>query len=138
VALLAASVAACVTGPRSWVGFRLPEGDVDRGRAVFVEMRCHACHEVAGTALPRPVAEPAVPVKLGGVVWSYRTDGELVTAIVNPSHRITAGRGDGAVRSGGLSRMGDFGDTMTVRQLVDVVAFLQSRYDVQPPISAAQ
>ena len=138
VALLAAAAAACVTGPRSSSGFRLPEGDVARGRAVFVEMRCHACHEVAGTEMPRPVAEPAVPVRLGGVVPSYRTDGDLVTAIINPSHRITGGKDEGVVTSGGRSRMGDFSEVMTVRQLVDVVAFLQSRYDVQPPVPAAQ
>jgi hypothetical protein len=29
--------------------------------------------------------------------------------------------------------MGDFSETMTVRQLVDLVAFLQSRYEVRPP-----
>jgi hypothetical protein len=138
VALLAASVAACVTGPRSSSGFRLPAGDAARGRAVFVEMRCHTCHEVAGTELPKPVAEPAVPVRLGGVVPAYRTDGELVTAIINPSHRITGGEDERLVTSGKLSRMGDFSEAMTVRQLVDVVAFLQSRYDVQPPVAAAQ
>jgi hypothetical protein len=88
--------------------------------------------------MPRPVAEPAVPVRLGGVVPAYRTDGDLVTAIINPSHRITGRRDEAAVTSGGLSRMGDFSETMTVRQLVDVVAFLQSRYDVQPPVPAAQ
>jgi hypothetical protein len=138
VALLAASVAACVTSPRSSSGFRLPQGDAAKGRAVFVEMRCHACHEVVGTELPKPVAEPQVPVRLGGVVPAYRTDGELVTAIINPSHRITRGQDKRLVTSGGLSRMGDFGEIMTVRELVDLVAFLQSRYDVQPPVPAAQ
>lgn len=138
VALLAASVAACVTTPRSSSGFRLPEGDPVKGRAVFVELRCHSCHEVTGLDLPKPVAEPAIPVKLGGVVPTYRTDGDLVTAIINPSHRITGGRDNRLVTSGELSRMGDFGEVMTIRQLVDVVAFLQSRYDVQPPVPAAQ
>jgi hypothetical protein len=137
-ALLAACVAACATGPRSSSGFRLPEGDAARGRAAFVEMRCHACHEVAGTDLPRPVVEPPVPVRLGGVVPGYRTDGDLVTAIINPSHRIAGGRDNPLVATGKRSRMGDFGEVMTVRQLVDVVAFLQSRYDVQPPVPAAQ
>jgi hypothetical protein len=101
-------------------------------------MRCHACHEVVGAELPNPVAEPQVPVRLGGVVPAYRTDGELVTAIINPSHRITGGQDKRLVTSGGLSRMGDFGEVMTVRELVDLVAFLQSRYDVQPPVPAAQ
>jgi len=138
VAVLAAALAACVTSPRSSVGFRLPQGDVVQGRVAFTELRCHACHQVRGVSLPSPTADPAVPVKLGGVVPVYRTDGELVTAIINPSHRLTGGYDKSLVGSGGLSRMGDFTEAMTVRQLVDVVAFLQSQYDVQPPVPAAQ
>jgi hypothetical protein len=137
VVLLAAAVAACVTSPRSSAGFRLPEGDVENGRVAFSELRCIACHEVVGVSLPLPTAEPPVAVKLGGVVDAYRTDGELVTAITNPSHRIARGYGEGAVRSGDLSRMGDYSEAMTVRQLIDLVAFLQSRYEVQPPLPAA-
>jgi hypothetical protein len=33
--------------------------------------------------------------------------------------------------------MGDYSEAMTVRQLIDLVAFLQSRYEVQPPLPAA-
>jgi hypothetical protein len=29
--------------------------------------------------------------------------------------------------------MGDFADAMTVRQLIDLVAFLQAHYEVVPP-----
>jgi hypothetical protein len=138
VALLATALAACVTSSRSPAGFRLPPGDVARGREAFTELRCHACHRVAGLDLPDPTADPAVPVELGGVVPAVKTDGELVTAIINPSHRLTGGQDQRMVVSGGLSRMGDFTEAMTVRQLVDLVAFLQSRYDVQPPVAAAQ
>jgi hypothetical protein len=138
VALLPAALVACVTSPRSSVGFRLPQGDAARGRVAFSELQCHACHQVAGVDLPAPTADPVVPVKLGGVVPAYRTDGELVTAIIHPSHRVTRRHDESAVRSGGLSRMGDFTEAMTVRQLVDLVAFLQSEYDVQPPVPAAQ
>ena len=66
-------------------------------------------------------------VVLGGDRLSERTDGELITAIVNPSHGVPQGRRAGLVRSGHLSRMGDFGEAMTVRQLIDIVAFLHSR-----------
>jgi hypothetical protein len=137
VALFATALAACVTTSRSPAGFRLPPGDVGRGRAAFTELRCHACHRVPGLDFPGPTADPAVPVELGGVVPAIKTDGELVTAIINPSHRLTGGRDNRLVVSGGLSRMGDFTEAMTVRQLVDLVAFLQSRYDVQPPVPAA-
>jgi L-cysteine S-thiosulfotransferase len=134
VVLLAAAAAACVTTPRSSAGFRLPEGDVQKGRVVFSELRCNACHQVAGAGLVAPTADPPVAVTLGGVVDAYRTDGELVTAIINPSHRVPREYAAAVVRSGTLSRMGDFSEAMTVRQLADLVAFLQSRYDVQPPV----
>jgi hypothetical protein len=138
VALLAATLTACASSPRSSAGFRLPPGDVAQGRASFAELRCNACHQVSGVDLPAPIAAHAVPVRLGGVVPAYRTDGELVTAIINPSHRLTGGYDERLVSSGGLSRMGDFSEALTVRQLVDIVAFLQSTYEVQPPAPAAQ
>jgi hypothetical protein len=136
-ALPAAALAACVASSTSPAGFRLPPGDAARGRAAFAELRCHSCHRVPGMDFPAPTAEPAVPVHLGGVVPAVKTDGELVAAIIHPSHRLTGTRDRRMVESGGLSRMGDFTDAMTVRQLVDVVAFLQSRYEVQPPVAHA-
>jgi hypothetical protein len=55
------------------------------------------------------------------------------------SYRTKAGGTDRSlVTSGGLSRMGDFSEAMTVRLLVDVVAFLQSRYDVQAPVALSR
>jgi hypothetical protein len=39
--------------------------------------------------------------------------------------------------SGRLSRMGDFTDAMTLREMIDVVAFLQSTYEEIPPPAAA-
>jgi mono/diheme cytochrome c family protein len=111
-------------------GFRLPHGDAVRGQAVFTEMRCHACHEVPGANLPAPVADPPVRVALGGVVSLAPTEGELVAAIVHPSSRLAIPARGGLVRSGGLSRMGDFTEALSARDLVDLVAFLQTRYDV--------
>jgi hypothetical protein len=52
----------------------------------------------------------------------------LATAMVSPSHELSA-RLDEAVRGqlvGVLSPMGDFSHTMTVRQLVDLHAYLRS------------
>jgi sulfur-oxidizing protein SoxX len=57
----------------------------------------------------------------------------LVAAIVDPSHRLALGYERHQVASGKLSRMGDFGDSMTVRELTDLVAFIQSRYEVESP-----
>ena len=34
--------------PRSSAGFRLPDGDVERGKAAFLELKCYTCHTVSG------------------------------------------------------------------------------------------
>jgi hypothetical protein len=86
-------------------------------------------------AFAAPVADPPVPVVLGGVVSQARSDGDLVAAIIDPSYRLTGHHPTTSVRSGALSRMGDFSEAMTARQLIDLVAFLQSTYDVQPPVA---
>lgn len=132
---LAALLTACVPGRKSAAGFHLPGGDIDRGKLAFTELKCHACHEVAGVALPTPVAEPRVPVALGGIVPQSRTDGELVASIVDPSHHLVPGYDLDLVRTGSLSRMGDFSESMSVRQLIDLVAFLHSTYEVRPPVA---
>ena len=132
LALIAVGLAGCGTGRKGSAGFRLPDGDPVKGRAVFVAYRCYACHRVAGETLPLPVADPPVPLRLGGQVTTSRTDGELVSSIIFPSHRILGGPSS-AVQAGSLSRMGDFTETMTVRELIDLVAFLQSRYKEVPP-----
>jgi len=132
LSLLVMGAAACAPTRKSAAGFHLPDGDPQRGRQVFVDLRCHACHQVTGMDdLPAPLTEP--PVVLGGVVYRVFTDGELTAAIVDPSHRLAPPYPAAAVTSGKLSRMGDQNEQMTVRQLVDVVAFLQSRYDVREP-----
>ncbi len=125
---------ACDSGPRSPIGFRLPEGDIEQGKAAFLELQCHTCHQVAGLDLPAPTAEPPVPVVLGGEVFEVRTDGYLLTSIIHPSHKIAQGyHKEQMTTSTGESRMPDHSDVMTVRQLIDLVAFLQSTYNVIPP-----
>jgi sulfur-oxidizing protein SoxX len=134
---MAATLALCgCEAPRkSAAGFHLPDGDPVRGRAAFVELRCHACHSVAGVAdLPKPVADPPLPFALGGPSAVVRTDGEMVTAILEPSHRITMAS-PASVQAGRLSRMGDFTEAMTVRQLIDLVAFVHAHTEVKSMVA---
>ncbi len=49
---------------------------------------------------------------------------ELAESIIAPSHRISAEVQ--LASEGNLSPMGDFTETMTVRQLIDLVAYLKS------------
>ena len=134
-AVLVTALGALSCGPpqKSSAGFHLPDGDPVAGQAAFVDLKCNACHRVAGVDLPAPVADPVVPVSLGGRTPRARTDGELVGAIVDPSHKLAPGYPKANLKSGDLSRMGDFSDVMTVRQLIDIVGFLQAHYEVVPP-----
>lgn len=123
----------CEAPAKSPAGFRLPHGDPALGRQVVLDMKCHVCHRVDGGGFPAPTAEPPVPILLGGQVAYAKTDGELVTSIINPSHKIAPAMRTEQVKSGDLSRMPAYGEHMTVRQMVDLVAFLQLRYTVIRP-----
>src|SRR5579872_5746018 len=128
IAVLAVASAACSSGRHSASAFRLPpDGDVERGKAAFVALGCNSRHEVAGVDLPRPTVQPPVPVTLGGTVDSKLSDGYLVTSIIYPSYELAPYPKD-QITTGGQSRMPHYADRMTVRQLADIVAFLQSRY----------
>jgi len=131
LAMLLALSTACTSGRHSSAGFRLPDGgDIERGKAAFVALQCNTCHEVEGVDLPRPTVQPPVPVALGGPVTQVITDGYLVTSIINPSYDLAFYPRD-QITVHGRSRMPDYGDKITVRQLTDLVAFLQSRYTVR-------
>lgn len=113
---------------RSAVGFRLPEGDIEKGKAAFIELKCYSCHIVDGVQLPDHVVTKHKPVAIGGPVARVKTYGELVTSIIHPSHKLSEEAKNEWAVDGKLSPMPNFNATMTVEQMIDIVAFLQSRY----------
>lgn len=132
-ALSLAGTAAC--GDRmSQVGFSLPEGSSERGREAFVYLQCHSCHTIAGADLPQEPHAPEPPfVELGGDVTQVKTYGQLVTAIINPSHKLAEGYPEEVVSENGESKMPVYNEVMTVQELIDIVAFLQPQYNVVVP-----
>ena len=113
-------------------GFRLPEGDAMAGRETFLYMHCNQCHTIKGEELPTiPGFEPFV--ELGGAVTRVKTYGELVTAVINPSHKLADGYATDLVSEDGKSKMYVYNGFMTVQELTDLVMFLQPHYDVVPP-----
>jgi hypothetical protein len=126
-------LAICLVGCAADDGqFTLPKGDAERGQEAFVKFRCFDCHLVHGINLP-PGEEPGqVMVQLGGQVDRLREYGDLVTAIINPSHRLAKGYSDNMVANDGKSRMTVYNDVMTVTQLIDIVTFLQLHYELRP------
>lgn len=134
-ALFCTMVAVTLVGAcdsRSGRGLHLPDGDMEKGKLAFVELGCPRCHEVVGVVAAAPEGEVPMIVRLGGPVRRVETYGELVTSIVNPSHGIARLYPREHVAIGDESRMKDFNDTMTVAQLIDLVAFLQSQYELLP------
>ncbi len=123
----------CTPSAKSEFGFRLPDGDADNGRATFAYMQCNQCHTVVGETFEDiPLADPPY-VELGGRVSRIKTYGELVTAIINPSHKLADGYAEETVSEDGESNMYVYNRYMTVEELTDLVSFLQSSYDVTPP-----
>lgn len=120
-------------GPKSGKGFTLPEGDVERGETAFVSLKCYSCHTVSGVKLPpAEVAEKEI-VALGGKTLRIQTYGELVTSIINPSHKVAKGFAEEPTEPSEKpkSRMVNNNDAMKVSQLIDLVKFLQSHYELE-------
>jgi mono/diheme cytochrome c family protein len=115
------------------VGFRLPDGDAEAGREAFIYMQCHQCHSIEGMALPSIPGEDPPYVELGGKVTKVKTYGELITAIIYPSHKLAPGYAKEVVSHDGESNMYVYNRHMTVQELIDIVMFLQTEYDVVIP-----
>jgi mono/diheme cytochrome c family protein len=130
-------LAGCAPDPESGWGLKLPQGDADAGKQIFVDLGCIQCHTVAGLELPAYSGEQQpVTVEIGGKVYRVRTYGELVTSITNPEHILAPNyRKQFAVeeREDAESPMPSFNERMTVAQLVDLVAFLHERYTQMQP-----
>jgi hypothetical protein len=131
--LLFLILASCDIGPNSGRGFSLPEGSVEAGRVTFVELECNSCHSVGDIERVAGREGPDINVKLGGRVGSVKTYGDLVTSVINPSHRISRGYKDQELATGNNeSKMVLYNDVMTVQQLVDLVTWLESNYEIIP------
>lgn len=115
-------------------GFVLPPGSVAQGEAAFVELQCNRCHSVKDSVQRmREGAHPQIYIQLGGEKTRVKTYGELVTSIINPSHRLARGMDPRHVDGEGESRMPRYNEVMTVQQLVDITEFLSSKYSVWAP-----
>ena len=131
VACLIVTFFGCEIGPRSGRGLRLPDGDIESGALAFRELGCPRCHNVVGGPRAPEGDRPGTIVTLGGDVTHIETHGELVTSIVNPSHETSRRYWRERVAKGDVPKMQDLNERMTVAQLIDLTAFLQSKYEVR-------
>ena len=97
-----------------------------------MELQCNACHTIPGLELEAAAQAGPVSVVLGGPVPRVKTYGDLVSSVINPSHKLTRYYADGEIVKDGESPMLVYNETMTVQQLIDLVAFVQSSYTLTP------
>jgi hypothetical protein len=131
-AVIAATLGACV--PNTALLVRFPLGNTQRGRDAFVALECNACHRIEDVAMPPHPSPSSVSVALGGHTPRIETYGDIITAIVNPSHRLARSYRTVAGRDAPSPMAAEFlNDVMTTQQLVDIAAFLRPEYEYVPP-----
>ena len=118
-------------------GFVLPAGDINAGKQHFTSLYCTDCHSLKDVAWTGATYGDYPNIQLGGDVTKLKTYGELVTSVINPSHKLSprAMSSDTLTTPDGASKMAGrcYNDIMTVQQLVDIVAFLQTEYKLVVP-----
>ncbi len=108
--------------PKGW-NFTLPKGDPAKGREVFAKLECYACHEVKGERFPAPTEQAKVGPELSQMAPLHEAE-YFAEAVLNPSVVIDKGKGYQA--PDGSSKMPEFNDSLTVKELIDLVAYLRS------------
>jgi L-cysteine S-thiosulfotransferase len=128
---LAVVISGCAYTPT--FGFPIEEGDISAGRQAFIDHRCHACHSVAGERMPALAGASSAMLELGGETVGVKSYAELVTSVIHPDHVISDRYRERQLREGaGIPLESPMPmphiENMTVRQLIDLVTFLDSKY----------
>ena len=105
--------------PAGW-SFTPPAGDAARGREVFTRLECFTCHAVSGAPFPPPSRPGPELTNVGG----HHPAGYLAESIMNPNAVIVEGRG--YADPDGRSIMPDYRDSLSLGDLIDLVAYLKS------------
>jgi putative copper resistance protein D len=105
--------------PKGWM-FTPPPGDAAKGREVFAWLECYTCHAVAGEKFPRPSkVGPAL-----SDVGHHHPAGYLLESVINPNAVIV--EAPGYTGPDGRSIMPDYRDSLSTRELIDLIAYLKS------------
>jgi hypothetical protein len=122
-------------------GFPLKAGDVIAGRQAFVDQQCHECHSVVGERMPALAGASPPILELGGETTVTRNYAELMTSIINPRHALSESYREQLLVNAQVPLESPMPmphiDNMTVRQLIDLVAFLDSKYRLRNDYDSA-
>jgi mono/diheme cytochrome c family protein len=109
--------------PVGWK-FALPGGDPVKGRQVFTDLECYKCHAIQGENLPASGGDATnVGPELTGMGGQHPAE-YFAESILAPNAVIL--EGSGYTGPDGKSVMPSYADSLSVTQLVDLVAFLKS------------
>jgi hypothetical protein len=108
--------------PKGW-RFMWPKGDPSKGREAFAKFECYACHEVKGDTLPAPNSKGNVGPELSAMGPLHEAE-YFAESLINPSAVIEKGKGYQG--PDGSSKMPEFNDSMTVKELINLAAYLRS------------
>jgi mono/diheme cytochrome c family protein len=109
--------------PSGWQ-FRIPTGDPKAGRAVFAKLECYQCHTIQGEPFPQASKEPGKSGPDLTGMGAHHPAEYFAESILNPNAVIVTGPGYTDAR--GLSIMPDYRESLSVAELIDLVAFLKS------------
>lgn len=112
--------------PKDWK-LTWPAGDAAAGRKLFIEAECHKCHEVKGETFPAVVKEKGdVGPELAQMAGLHPVE-FFAESIINPNAVIDHdAKEKGYVGTDGKSKMPDYNDTFTVRQIADLTSYMTS------------
>ena len=114
------------TVPAGW-RFKLPEGDARAGEAVFRKLECSSCHRVAGHSFAPAGAEAKQIGPLLTAAHAALPPEYIAHRLISYDRFLAEGLYKATwSRSDGSSRMGNFNEAMSVRDLTDLVAFIRS------------
>lgn len=110
----------------SW-RFTLPKGDPVGGRKVFLELECYKCHEIKGETFPAvSIAEKGVGPELSQMAGMHPME-FFVESIINPNTVIDPDAKEKVyLGDDGKSRMPNYNDILTVKQVSDLASYLAS------------
>jgi mono/diheme cytochrome c family protein len=109
--------------PPGWK-FALPGGDAAKGRQVFADLECYKCHAIQGESFPATGGDAKnVGPALTGMGGQHPAE-YFAESILAPNAVILDG--PGYTGPDGKSIMPSFAESLSVTQLVDLVAFLKS------------
>jgi mono/diheme cytochrome c family protein len=112
--------------PKDWK-FTLTKGNPDEGKKVFVELECYKCHEVKGERFADVAqTDKGVGPELSQMAGSHPIE-FFAESIINPNAVIDDDAKErGYVSDDGKSKMPDYTDVISVKQLADLSTYLAS------------